>query len=113
MWHYALQGMVKFPHVLCVGNFGETNTFLTVSYGEMEISVSLQFPRENCPYPVNFHATTMGKFSYFLLWSQATSFAGIKIATPENSQTKNIVFKELLTNYHHAPQVNLAMQLLT
>ena len=35
---------------------------------EMEISVSLQFPTENCPFPLNFHAKTMGKFRYFLLW---------------------------------------------
>ena len=29
--HITLQQMVKFPYVPCVGNFGETDTFLTVS----------------------------------------------------------------------------------
>ena len=33
----------------------------------MEISVSLQFPRENCPFPINFHEKTMGKFRCFLM----------------------------------------------
>ena len=50
------------PCFFCVENFGETDTFLTVSKREMEISVSLQFPRENCPFPLNFHGKTTGKF---------------------------------------------------
>ena len=33
----------------------------------MEISVSLEFPRETCPFPLNFHPRTVGKFWYFLL----------------------------------------------
>ena len=35
---------------------------------EMEISVSLQFPRENWPFPLNFHAKLLEIFRYFLLW---------------------------------------------
>ena len=54
------------PH-FCWGNFGE---ILIISFpkGEMEISVSLKFPIETCPFPLNFNPRTMGKFWYFLLW---------------------------------------------
>ena len=31
----------------------------------MEISVSLKFPTETYPFPLNFHPRTMGKFWYF------------------------------------------------
>ena len=55
---YHLQNMMKYPHVLCVGNFWETDTLLTVSLerngnfrfrsiSQRKLSVSPKFPCKN------------------------------------------------------------------
>ena len=47
------------PHFL-LGKFWGNGHF-----SHMEISVSLKFAIETCPFPLNFHPRTMGKFWYF------------------------------------------------
>ena len=44
---------------------GERTLSLQFPKREMEITVSFQFPIENCPFPL--HSKTIGKFRYFLL----------------------------------------------
>ena len=57
---HALQKIVKFPHILCVGKFGETGTFLKVSY---EGNGNFRFPsisQRKLSVSVKFHAKTKG-----------------------------------------------------
>ena len=107
---FSLAINCEISHILCVGTFGETDNFLTVSKREKEISVSLPFPRENCPFPLNFHAQTIEKFRYFLLQlhlvpfreSFADQINGHKNWTKGNTNkaqvTNTISFHERLKN---------------
>ena len=49
-----------------LGNEDFPNCFLKLYKGEMkremDVPISLQFPRENCPFPLNFYAKTIKKF---------------------------------------------------
>ena len=50
--YQCMPKMVKFPHVLCVGNFRETETFLTVSYeGNGNFPFPFNFPKKTFRFP--------------------------------------------------------------
>ena len=56
--------MVNFPMFFVLEILGKRTLSRKFPKREMEISVSLQFPRENCPFPIGFHAKTIRKFKY-------------------------------------------------
>ena len=61
----------------------------------MKISVSLQFPRENCPFLLNFHEKTIGKFRYFLLCNgleKRNEFVGFSMGHIVFTDTDTIPF---------------------
>ena len=50
------------PHYLLGKFWGNGHISKKFPKGEIEIPVSLQFSIEICPFPLNFHQRTMGKF---------------------------------------------------
>ena len=62
------------------------------------MSVSLQFPQENCPFPLTFHAKTIGKFRYFLLCLVQISIYDFRKVSIENQHDSETNFDKKVLN---------------